>query len=93
MATSKEVGQTIGRSTGIRSGPVRDSGDLGANVFNPSQSGNIVLIILLMLLVGLLLPLMASMYFDSLTAQKRTERNEARIEKLIKELEKKLGKD
>jgi hypothetical protein len=46
-----------------------------------------------MLLVGLLLPLMASMYFDSLTAQKRTERNEARIEKLLKELEKRMGKD
>jgi hypothetical protein len=93
MATSKKVGQTIGRSTGIRSGPVRNSGDLGADVPDPSQSGNIVLIVLLMILICLLLPLMASMYFDSLTAQKRTERNEARIEKLIKELEKKMGKD
>jgi len=48
---------------------------------------------LMMLLICLLLPLMASMYFDSLTAQKRTERNEARIEKLLKELEKRMGKD
>lgn len=93
MATSKEVRQTNRRSPSFWGGPDRDSGDLGNDVPNSSQSGNIVLIILLMLLICLLLPLMASMYFDSLTAQKQTERNEARIEKLIKELEKKMGKD
>jgi preprotein translocase subunit YajC len=42
-----------------------------------------------MLLFCLLLPLMAMMYFDTLTIQKRAERTEARIEKLLKELEKK----
>ena len=45
--------------------------------------------VLLMLLFCLLLPLMAMMYFDTLTIQKRAERTEARIEKLLKELEKK----
>jgi flagellar basal body-associated protein FliL len=62
---------------------------LGVDVPNSSQSGNIVLIVVLMLLICLLLPLMASLYFDSLTAQKRTERTEVRIEKILKELEKK----
>jgi hypothetical protein len=46
-------------------------------------------VVLLMLLFCLLLPLMAMMYFDTLTIQKRAERTEARIEKLLKELEKK----
>ncbi len=45
--------------------------------------------VLLMLLFCLLLPLMAMLYFDTLTIQKKAERTEARIEKLLKELEKK----
>ena len=93
MATSKAVRQTTGRSVSFRSSPDRAPRDLGIDVPDSSQSGNIGFILLLVLLIGLLLPLMASMYLDSLTAQKRTERNEARIEKLIKELEKKMGKD
>jgi hypothetical protein len=93
MATSKAVRQTNRRSPSFRGSPDRDFGDLGNDVPDSSQSGNIGFILLLVLLIGLLLPLMASMYLDSLTAQKRTERNEARIEKLIKELEKKMGKD
>jgi hypothetical protein len=35
------------------------------------------------------MPLMAMLYFDSLTLNKKTERTEARIEKLLKDLEKK----
>jgi hypothetical protein len=46
-------------------------------------------VVLLMLLFCLLLPLMAMLYFDTLTIQKKAERTEARIEKLLKELEKK----
>jgi len=42
-----------------------------------------------MLLFCLLLPLMALLYFDTLTVQKKAERIEARIEKLLKDLEKK----
>jgi hypothetical protein len=42
-----------------------------------------------MLLVCLFLPLLAMLYFDTLTLQKKTERTEARIEKLLKNLEEK----
>jgi len=42
-----------------------------------------------MLLFCLLLPLMALLYFDTLTIQKKAERTEAKIEKMLKELEKK----
>jgi hypothetical protein len=45
--------------------------------------------VLLMLLVCLFLPLLAMLYFDTLTLQKKTERTEARIEKLLKNLEEK----
>jgi hypothetical protein len=44
---------------------------------------------LLLLFVCLLLPLMAMLYFDSLALNKKTERTEARIEKLLKNLEEK----
>jgi hypothetical protein len=89
MATSKSAQQNGGRSVSFRSSPDRDNRNLGADVPNSSQSGNIVLIVVLMFLICLLLPLMASLYFDSLTTQKRTERTEVRIEKILKELEKK----
>jgi len=45
--------------------------------------------VLLMLLVCLFLPLLAMLYFDTLKVQKQVERTEARIEKLLKDLEKK----
>jgi hypothetical protein len=35
------------------------------------------------------MPLMAMLYFDSWALNKKTERTEARIEKLLKELEEK----
>ena len=89
MATSKSAQQNGGRSVNFRSSPDRDSRNLGADVPNSSQSGNIVLIVVLMLLICLFLPLMASLYFDTLTIQKKAERVEARIEKMLKELEKK----
>jgi hypothetical protein len=42
-----------------------------------------------MLFICLVMPLMAMLYFDSLALNKKTERTEARIEKLLKDLEKK----
>jgi hypothetical protein len=44
---------------------------------------------LLMILICLLMPLMVMLYFDSLALNKKTERTEARIEKLLKNLEEK----
>jgi hypothetical protein len=62
---------------------------MGADVRNSSESGYVVVVVMLMLLFGLLLPLMALLYFDTLTIQKKAERTEAKIEKMLKELEKK----
>ena len=45
--------------------------------------------VLLLLFICLVMPLMAMMYFDTLALQKKTERTEARIEKLLKNLEEK----
>jgi hypothetical protein len=42
-----------------------------------------------MILICLVVPLMAMLYFDTLTLQKKAERTEARIEKLVKNLEEK----
>jgi preprotein translocase subunit YajC len=44
---------------------------------------------LLMLLFCLLLPVMVMLYFDILKVQKQAERTEARIEKVLKNLEEK----
>ena len=62
---------------------------MGIDVHDPSQSGYIVVVMLLVILFCLLLPLMALLYFDTLTIQKKAERTEARIEKLVKSLEEK----
>jgi hypothetical protein len=45
--------------------------------------------VLLLIFVCLILPLMAMLYFDSLTLNKKTERTEARVEKLLKNAEEK----
>ena len=89
MATSKTIGQTIGRSLDLRGRPAVDSGDLGAAVRRPTESGYVAVVVLLMILFCLLLPLLAMLYFDTMKIQKKAERTEARIEKLLKELEKK----
>ena len=89
MATSKAAQQTSGRGFNFRGSSAVDSGDVGANVRRSSESGYVAVVVLLMLLFCLLLPLMALLYFDTLTIQKKAERTEARIEKLLKELEKK----
>jgi len=89
MATSKAAQQTSGRGFNLWGGPALSSGDVGANVRHSSESGYVAVVVLLMLLFCLLLPLMALLYFDTLTVQKKAERIEARIEKLLKDLEKK----
>ena len=62
---------------------------MGADVRHSFESGYIVVAVLLMLFICLVMPLMALLYFDTLTLQKKTERTEARIEKLLKNLEEK----
>lgn len=62
---------------------------MGADVPHLSESGYVVVAILLMLFVCLVIPLMAMLYFDSLTLNKKTEKTEARIEKVLKNLEEK----
>jgi hypothetical protein len=89
MATSKAAQQTGGRGFNFRSSPVGDSGNLGVDVRHTPESGYIVVAVLLLIFACLLLPLMAMLYFDSLALNKKTERTEARIEKLLKELEEK----
>jgi hypothetical protein len=89
MATSKSAQQTGGRGVNFRGGSGGNSGDMGNDVHNSSQSGYVVIIVLLMVLFFLLLPMLAILYFDTLTIQKKAERTEARIEKLLKDLEKK----
>ena len=89
MATSKAARQTGGRSINFRSRPSGSFGDVGADVRHSPESGYVIVVALLMLLFCLLLPLMALLYFDILTIQKKAERTEVRIEKLLKDLEKK----
>jgi hypothetical protein len=62
---------------------------MGADVRHSFESGYIVVAMLLMILICLVIPLMVMLYFDSLALNKRTERTEARIEKLLKNLEEK----
>jgi hypothetical protein len=62
---------------------------MGLDVRHSSESGAVVVAVLLMIFVCLVIPLMAMLYFDSLALNKKTERTEARVEKLLKDLEKK----
>jgi hypothetical protein len=62
---------------------------MGVDVRHTPESGYVVVAVLLLIFVCLLMPLMAMLYFDSLALNKKTERTEARIEKLLKELEEK----
>jgi predicted Holliday junction resolvase-like endonuclease len=62
---------------------------VGVDVRHSTESGYVAVVVLLMLLFCLLLPLLAMLYFDTMKIQKKAERTEARIEKLLKELEKK----
>ena len=87
MATSANDRPIAKRRFDFRGGAASDSGNLGLDVRHPSQSGYVAVAVLMMLFACLLLPLMAMLYFDSLACQKKSERSEARIEKLLKNLE------
>jgi uncharacterized membrane protein len=89
MAASTKNQQITERRTNFWSSVGGGVGDLGVNVPNSSESGAVVVAVLLMLLICLFLPLLAMLYFDTLTLQKKAEKTEARIEKLIKNLEEK----
>jgi hypothetical protein len=89
MATSKAAQQISGRGFNFRGGSDASGGNVGADVRHPPESGYVAVVVLLILLFCLLLPLMALLYFDTLTIQKKAERTEAKIEKMLKELEKK----
>jgi len=89
MGTPTKDEQTTGRRTYFRDGAVGGFRDLGVDVPHISESGYVVVAVLLLLFICLVMPLMAMMYFDTLALQKKTERTEARIEKLLKNLEEK----
>lgn len=89
MATSKAIGQTVKRGANLRSSPAVDSGVVGVDVRHSTESGYVAVVVLLMLLFCLLLPLMAMMYFDTLKIQKKTEQTQVKVEKLLKNFEKK----
>ena len=89
MATSAKDRQVTRRRSNFGSGAVGNFGNMGLDVRHSSESGAVVVAVLLMLFVCLMIPLMAMLYFDSLALNKKTERTEARVEKLLKDLEKK----
>ena len=89
MATSKAAQQTGGRGFNFWGGFAVGSGDVGVDVRHKPESGYVAIVVLLILLFCLLLPLMASLYFDTLKIQKKAERTEVKVEKLLKDLEKK----
>jgi|TARA_R110000868_G_scaffold265686_2_gene524625 hypothetical protein len=89
MATSTKDRQVTKRRFDLGSGVGGNFRNMGLDVRHPSESGAVVVAVLLMLFVCLVIPLMAMLYFDTLTLQKKTEKTEARIEKLVKDLEKK----
>ena len=87
METPANDRQTAKRRFDPWRGAVGYSGNLGLNVRHSSESGYVAVAILMMIFACLILPLMAILYFDSLNCQKKSERSEARIEKLLKNLE------
>jgi len=89
MATSANDRQTAKRRSDSWGSANSDSGNMGADVRHSFESGYVVVAMLLMVLICLVIPLMVMLYFDSLALNKRTERTEARIEKLLKNLEEK----
>ena len=89
METQKNDHETTGRRVDFRGSGVGNSGNLGADVRHSSESGYVVIAVLMMVFICLIVPLIAMLYLDTLNLQKKTERTEARIEKLVKDLEKK----
>lgn len=89
MATSTNDRQAAKRLFDFRSGAVGNFRNLGFDVRHSHESGYVAVAVLLMIFACLILPLMVLLYFDTLALQKKTERTEARIEKLLKNLEEK----
>jgi ABC-type enterochelin transport system permease subunit len=89
METPTNDRQTANRRLDIWGGAVSHSRNLGVDVRHSSESGYVVVAVLLLIFTCLVLPLMVMLYFDSLTLNKKTERTEARIEKKLKDLEEK----
>lgn len=89
MATTANDRQIAAQRTNSWSRAAGDPGNLGPDVRNLPESGYIVAVALLMIFICLLLPIMALLYFDILKVQKQAERTEARIEKVLKNLEEK----
>lgn len=89
MAASTNDQQIAKRRIDFGSGVIGNFGNLGFNVRYSSESGHVVVAVLLLIFTCLIMPLMAMLYFDSLTLNKKTERTEAKLEKLLKDLEKK----
>ena len=89
MATTANDRQIAARRTNSWSRAAGDPGSLGVDVRNLSESGYIAAVALLMIFICLLLPIMVMLYFDILKVQKQAERTEARIEKVLKNLEEK----
>lgn len=87
METPTNDRQIAERRFDLRGGYVGNLGNLGVNVRHSPESGYVIVAVLLMLFACLVIPLMAMLYFDTLALQKKTERTEARIEKLLKNLE------
>lgn len=89
MATSTNDQQNARQRLNFGRGVVGYSGNMGLDVRHSSESGSVVVAVLLMIFVCLILPLMVILYFDTLTLNKKTERIEARMEKRLKDLEEK----
>ena len=89
MATSANDQQDARQRLNSRRSLVGYSRNMGLDVRHSSESGYVIVAVLLMIFVCLILPLMVMLYFDSLTLNKKTERTEARIEKRLKDLEEK----
>ena len=89
METSTKDRQITKRRSDFRGGDFGYSGNLGLDVRHSSQAGYVAVVVMLLIFACLVVPLMALLYFDTLTLQKKTERTEARIEKLLKNLEEK----
>ena len=87
METSANDRQITKRRFNFWGGVAGNFGGMGFDVRHPSQSGYVAVAVMLMLFVCLILPLMVFLYFDTLTLQKRAERTEAKVEKLLKNLE------
>jgi len=89
MATPANDRQIAKQRLDLHGGSVGYRRNLGIDVPHSHESGYVVVAILLLLFICLVMPLMAMLYFDSLTLNKKTERTEARMEKRLKDLEEK----